>query len=282
MKIIAIRRDDAFSPNNVEKDRAILQSVADRLGAYWHVGVPMVDEAAFAARPADADIFISMGRLSSALTALECKRHRGSLVVNSPGGVARCRRSLLDMIMRNNGIAMPPREGGHGYWLKRGDGAAQSKDDVVFCPDRESLERARRAFAERGITKVVQSAHMVGDLIKFYGVGGSMFRCYYPTDDGISKFGDEKVNGTAHHYAYDREALRREVERLARLTGVAVYGGDAIIDGDGRFYIIDFNDWPSFSRCRDEAAEAIARLVIKSYRSPEDGSLEVQSKVCAK
>ena len=54
-----------------------------------------------------------------------------------------------------------------------------------------------------------------------------------------------------------------EVERLAQLVGIEVYGGDAIIDSEGRFYIIDFNDWPSFSRCRDEAAEAIANCPLK-------------------
>ncbi|MFS6554926.1 hypothetical protein VPJ68_05445, partial [Parabacteroides distasonis] len=42
-----------------------------------------------------------------------------------------------------------------------------------------------------------------------------------------------------------------------------MYGGDAIVTADGNFVIIDFNDWPSFSRCRDEAAEAIAEYVKK-------------------
>ena len=54
--------------------------------------------------------------------------------------------------------------------------------------------------------------------------------------------------------------------RLSQLVGVEVFGGDAIIDEQGRFYIIDFNDWPSFSRCREEAAMAIAQCVAKARR----------------
>jgi len=78
-----------------------------------------------------------------------------------------------------------------------------------------------------------------------------------PTDDGTTKFGDEQHNGIAHHYPFDLEALATTANRLAALAETPVYGGDAIITADGAFCIIDFNDWPSFSRCRDEAAKAI-------------------------
>jgi len=48
---------------------------------------------------------------------------------------------------------------------------------------------------------------------------------------------------------------------LARAVGIKVYGGDCIVGEDGSFCIIDFNDWPSFSRCREDAATAIATLI---------------------
>ena len=35
-----------------------------------------------------------------------------------------------------------------------------------------------------------------------------------------------------------------------------------IIDEDGEFWFIDFNDFPSFSCCRKEAAEAIVQRII--------------------
>ena len=46
-------------------------------------------------------------------------------------------------------------------------------------------------------------------------------------------------------------------------AGLDVYGGDCIVREDGTFCIIDLNDWPSFSRCREEAAKAIAGKVCK-------------------
>ncbi len=263
LSCVAIRRSDRFSPNSVEADRAILQLAACRLADLLPLAgeIPMVDEEAWAAHPVEADIYLSMGRCPATLQQLQRQEQAGRLVVNSAEGVMRCQRSVLDALMRSHHVAMPPATGHHGYWLKRGDAAAQSKSDVVFCPDEDALAAARQQFAQRGISDMVASAHVVGDLVKFYGVGQQFFRFFYPSDDGISKFGDEQRNGAAHHYAFSHADLHSEVVRLSALTGVTVYGGDAIIDADGRFYIIDFNDWPSFSRCREEAAEAIARQV---------------------
>ena len=34
---------------------------------------------------------------------------------------------------------------------------------------------------------------------------------------------------------------------------------------DGVLKIIDFNDWPSFSSCREEASRAIVARIIDSY-----------------
>ena len=84
----------------------------------------------------------------------------------------------------------------------------------------------------------------------------------HPTDDGITKFGDEQHNGTAHHYPFNGEALEATANRISALADTPVYGGDAIVTAEGAFYIIDFNDWPSFSRCRDEAAKAIKAYVV--------------------
>ncbi len=266
--IVAVRRADRFSPHSAEKDRAILalasERLSERLGGPDRVMVRMVDEtdlAQGAAAPtlSAATVILSMARSEEALQQLDQMEKRGICVVNTPQGVRACQRSVLDRLMRQHHVAMPPREGDDGYWLKRGDAAAQSKDDVVYCRDDEELQQAKQQFARRGITDVVVSAHVVGDLVKFYGVQGTeMFRIFYPGDDGLTKFGDEERNGKPHHYAFSEKTLRQEAHRLATLTGMTVYGGDAIVSKDGTLSIIDFNDWPSFARCRDEAAEAIA------------------------
>ena len=282
MNLIAVRRDDRFSPNSVEKDRLILEAACIMLcSSYEQQGEPAayrwVDEAELTAAD-EADIYLSMARLPEALNILEGFERQGRCVVNGVQGVRNCQRSKLEQLMRANHVAMPAEifvdanDLQHGVWLKRGDVAAQSKEDVVFCKDGETLRKAISVFESRGICDYVVSRHVEGDVVKFYGVsappvqegqGRGFFRFYYPTDDGQTKFGDEAAhNGQAHHYDFDSNLLQIEVERLAQLVGVAVYGGDAIIDAEGHFYIIDFNDWPSFSRCRDEASSAISSLFI--------------------
>jgi hypothetical protein len=264
MHIIALRRDDIYSPNLVEKDRLILQDVCKELaqkleGAdiYW------ADEAEWSQNPIEADLFVSMARSPEALGQLAKMEQKGCKAVNGAQAVMNCQRSKLDRLMRREHIAMPPLKGTHGYWLKRGDAAAQSKNDIRYCADEQQLNDAIEEFRRRGIVDMVTSAHVVGDLVKFYGVGHRMFRLFYPTDDGISKFGDEARNGEAHHYAFSEDGLRAEVQRLADLTGVVLYGGDAIIDPQGHYSIIDFNDWPSFSRCREDAARQGAEEIIE-------------------
>ena len=123
----------------------------------------------------------------------------------------------------------------------------------------------QQLFVQRGITDWVVEAHLPGDLLKFYGVAGGFFQYFYPSDDGISKFGDEQRNGLAHHYAFDTTQLQTMVEQVAALTGVEVYGGDVIVAPSGEFFLIDFNDWPSFSRCRETAAKAIVAWVKHNY-----------------
>lgn len=256
-KVLAIRRDDTFSPHSIGKDKAILMAVLQRLG-----DCQLMDERVFddALKIPEADAYLSMGRFPKTLERLSRIEKKGKVVVNRGESVRP--RYVLEDLMRKHQVAMPPEKGTHGYWLKNG-GWATGKDDVVFCQDEQQLREALSRYRERGITHLVVSAHVVGDLVKWYAVGENFFRYYYPNDDGISKFGDERRNGQAHHYPFDVEALHQEVVKVARLTGIDVYGGDAIIDQDGNFYVIDFNDWPSFSRCREQAADAIADLVSR-------------------
>ena len=78
---------------------------------------------------------------------------------------------------------------------------------------------------------------------------------------GHSKFGLESINGKEKGYTFTPKAIKEHLDRFAALIDVPIYGGDAIIDADGNFWIIDFNDFPSFSSCRDEAAKAIAKRI---------------------
>lgn len=262
MKIVAIARDKRFSPHSVEKDRAILQAVVEGL----QQPVVWTDEAQVQTEGLPpADLYLTMARGTAVLQQLSEVEKAGKRVVNAAESVAQCVRSVLHRALQVHAIPLPPTEGNAGYWLKRGDASAQEQGDVVFCRDKEALTMQQQLFVQRGVTDWVVEAHLPGDLLKFYGVAGGFFRYFYPSDDGISKFGDEQHNGLAHHYAFDAAQLQAMVEQVAALTGVEVYGGDVIVAPSGDFFLIDFNDWPSFSRCRETAAKAIVAWVRHKY-----------------
>lgn len=260
MRVVGVRRALRFSPHNEANDLAILQAVVDAFR-----GVVVEEEAADLAEAlSEASLVFTMGRTRQALCCLAEAEKKGVVVLNPVCGVRNCNRKTLDLLARRNNIPVPPIEGEYGYWLKRADVSAQNHSDIVFCVNQGELEKAREEFVRQGITDYLVQAHLQGDLVKFYGVGGTgFFRVFYPGDDGVSKFGDEAINGLPHHYGYDKGALQRMAEKMATVAECPVYGGDAVISATGSFAIIDFNDWPSFSRCREEAARAICQLADK-------------------
>lgn len=259
--ILAIGRAERFSPNSVDNDAAILRSVCVRLRQQGH-SVALVSESELTP-DACADAYISMGRLESTLALLDSRQRDGAVVVNGAGGVALCcdRMSLVARF-RSQGIPVPAESGPHGYWLKRAHGVAEGPMDVRFAANGCEAAMVKAEMQANGVAEVLQCAHVPGDLIKFYGVRGTaFFRHFYPGDDGITKFGDEQRNGRPCHYPFSVASLQAIAERAAGVAGVDVYGGDCIVGHDGSICIIDFNDWPSFARCREEAAEAIAATV---------------------
>ena len=252
---IGIARAEQFSPNSVAKDRAILEAGVNRFN-----GVS-VSEADLDKTISAQHTFLNMGRLPETIEWLKQREGEGARVLNSAYGVEKCRRDRFDALMKEHHIAIPPVNKDGACWVKRADGAAQSEDDVVFCKNDAALSEAKERFETNGIDYIVQP-HVNGDWVKFYGVeGAGFFRTFYPGDDCGWKFGHEAVNGKPHHYFYEKEHLRATLEMLSRLARTPIYGGDAVVTPDGEFYVIDFNDWPSFSRCRDEAAEAICKVI---------------------
>ena len=263
-KVLLIYRAPQFSPNSVEKDKLILEAVGSRLREKGD-SVRFVQEECFCEED-EADVYLSMGRLPKTLAILKQKAVAGYVTVNSGEGVERTARLVLDRLMREHRIPAAPLFDKHrvaeGYWLKRGDAAAQSREDVLFAKDIEEVNRLMESFRQRKIQDVLITEHVRGDLVKFYGVQGTgFFRYFYPTDDGDTKFDDEKRNGDAQHFTFQVDDLQAEAERLSQLTDVVIYGGDCIVREDRSFVIIDFNDWPSFSRCREEAVEAIVERI---------------------
>ena len=267
MTILAIYRAERFSPNAVSRDRAIMDAVCDMMDAA-KLSVERMTEEAFAANGIDnvcADAIITMARSQKALQMLcRIERERGTIVVNSPSRLLNMARSAVEKAMRSNNIPAAPLYGTDGWWIKRGDQAAQDKGDVRFAATGQERDNIIKEFKERGISDIVVTAHVKGDLVKFYGVRGTgFFFCCYPTDGTYSKFGDERLNGAALHTPFSQKSLNSHAEALATITGIDIYGGDCIVRADGSYAVIDFNDFPSFAACRKEAAEAIAKALKK-------------------
>ena len=273
-ELISIYRAERYSPNSVERDKAIMDAVCEKLSTRYNIyktreedieteGMPLMQRLPDAhLRHSSAPLLVlSMARSRKALDILTQMEGEGARVINRPQPVLNATRSVIDRMMRENDFPCAPLHGDHGWWIKRGDEAAQEKGDVRFAANEKERDIITEEFRKRGITDIVTTAHVDGDLVKFYGVAGTaFFHTTYPTDGGFSKFGDERRNGTSRHTSFDIAALHSDASRLAQLTGIEVYGGDCIVRSDGSYAIIDFNDWPSFSVCRHDAAEAIATI----------------------
>jgi len=298
-KLVGVCRGNEYSPNCIDNDAAIMNAVRanlETLGAE----VEMCNEKEFCQKAdvveaalqraadngtikdtagvmdAGVDAFFSMARSQYALDALDRIEDNGKVVVNSGRGVRRCVRRTMTEMLIEGGVACPdskiiekggemPTDIDYPCWLKRGDGCAQQKEDTCYVQSAVEAEELLDSFWQRGVTSVVVNEHLCGDLIKFYGVEGTdFFYWFYPSKCGHrSKFGLEVINGDARGIAFDTELLKREADKAALMLGVPVYGGDCVVGDDGALKIIDFNDWPSFAPCRDEAAFHIAMAILK-------------------
>ena len=243
-KIVMIQRAACFSPGSVEKDWAILYAVGERLRANGEE-VRYVPESLLS-EDDQADVFLSMGRLPKTLDFLQ-RQSDNTLVINTAESILHSSRIALDTLMRERNIPVAPREGNCGYWIKRSDMGMHKMDDVVFAEDEATcmdyVSRMRRQGSEVLVTAHVQGAH-----VKFYRVRGTGFFFSLFPEPGP-------------HIPFDMSALQQDADIVASAIGMQVYGGDCIVRDDGSYVIIDFNDWPSFASCRNEAAEAIATLV---------------------
>ena len=288
-KTLLIQRAACYSPNSEEKDLAILQEVgcffddAKIISEGEFVENFSTDNQLISAESVGAvNVYyqiISMARSPKALDSLEQLEQSGIRVLNPSVGVRACQRSNVDKVMRENYLPLPPDKGDDGYWVKRADASAQSKEDVCFCHDWSEVEKIKSTFMQRGITDVVTQAHVKGDVVKFYGVEGTgFFRYYYSGDDTETKFGDEERNGKPQYYSFSSSNLQADAEKLACLLQTPIYGGDAIVREDGSYVIIDFNDFPSFSKCRKDAAKAIFERMKQKVEASRKTSLNERCK----
>ncbi len=254
-------RESHFSPNMVDKDAAILQAVARNM---QRKGYKQNDDIEC------ADIVFTMSREPKMLERLGELERRGVTVINSPAAVTNCNRVRFTRLFVNHHIPIPHStictpdkipELSLPLWIKKGDGYSERPEDVMYAESTYGVEAAMQKMSSLGNSVLVVSEHARGDLVKFYGVRRTRFFRWYYAADGHSKFGHETINGQPSRFDFDTNALQTICHRAASVLGIDVYGGDVVVSPGGHFTIIDFNDWPSFSQYKDEAADAISQLV---------------------
>ncbi len=271
IRIVGVSRGNEYSPNHVGNDAAIFQAAARELEKK-RCEVVIYPEKEFMAQEIKADFIFDMARDRATINRLKEMENEGTVVVNSGYGIDNCVRKPMTELLMKEGVPHPlsfiiPTDGPFTpnvfpCWVKRGNSHAIVKEDVVFVECKEEGERVLADFRKRGIPEAVVNEHLVGDLIKFYGVQGTdFFYTFYPSEQSHSKFGLEAINGESRGYPFDVKKLQAYSNLTAEVLNVPIYGGDCVVSAEGEIKIIDFNDWPSFARCREEAAPHIADCI---------------------
>ncbi len=276
LRVAGVRRENQFSPNHIGNDAAIFSLTVQHLRSLG-CEVNEYVESDLVVRDFTEKAIFNMVRSWTSIHKLQEMEDRGYTVINSGYGIENCTREKMTRLLTDNGISHPkslilptdkdPSEaieeaGFYDCWIKRGDFHAIHREDVTYVRNPEEAGSILKEYAIRGIHTAVINEHLVGDLVKFYGVTGTdFFYWFYPSNQHHSKFGLEQINGTAKGIPFDSTSLQQLCSRAAEVLNVHIYGGDCIISDDGTIRLIDFNDWPSFAPCRNDAAPFIARRI---------------------
>ncbi|MGN0228919.1 MAG: hypothetical protein ACI4BH_03825 [Muribaculaceae bacterium] len=282
IEIAGIMRAGAYSPNHIGNDAAIFNAAAEQLRKRGYV-VNIYSEEQFKLNEIKENVILNMCREQSSIAKLQQLEDRGKLVVNSGYGIENCTRERMTRILLGNNIPYPDslivdtneaikpllkKSGFQSCWIKRGDFHAMHKEDVSYVRHPEEAQEVLQEYFLRGIKRAVINVHLTGDLVKFYGVRGTpFFFWFYPFDEGHSKYGHEAINGKSQGIKFNLKEMKNICQRAAEELNVVIYGGDCIVSPEGEMRIIDFNDWPSFAPCRNEAAPHIAKAVISLIKA---------------
>jgi hypothetical protein len=271
LKLLGIYRHPIFSNNAIDADRQILEDSIARLQRLSPLPfqVEMAEEGEVKNLAGSYSLVLTMAQSEESLAALD-KALPGAPIWNSTAAIRNCyRKAMSEMLIAlpvgyvpyellpTDGSRKPTLAENETYWLKRSDFHAIADEDVTLAESPEEVEAKLKRFQSRGVLEVILQRHIHGDIYKFYGVKGGFFR---PIQ--VRKFLSSPATP-------DLSGLERKASLAAEALGLLIYGGDAVLDQNGDFHLIDVNDWPSFRLCRDEAAQAIAELSLSHLLARE-------------
>lgn len=283
-EFLFLYRAKEFSPNNVEKDKAILDKVRERFEEMGK-STRSIDEEDFDLTSLTPDVAAIIGMERRVGTLLKLQK-QGIKTYNNAKGIinAATSRELTFSLLHEAGISTPtfwayePEEdemflcephlqGMLPAWVKaiRHDGAR--KGDVVYVETPLEADTEVLRLASEKVQDIVVMSHVEGDLIKVYAVtdrsGEVQFlKWFYPQKQGYTKFGEEAHNSSPKDFALNTSELHAVVSGISQTLGLQFFGIDAIVQSSGEITVIDVNDWPSYSICQNEAADYIARTIL--------------------
>lgn len=253
--LLGIYREQVFSPGKVQADAAILDAALSGLSGMGFRVESKRAEFLDHTMP-KPEIILTMAQSDRVLKLLEQWHGGGSRIINKPSSIRNCYRKHLMRMLAQEGLPVPAgymleldkadalSELPDCFWLKRGDVHAVQEGDVSAVHSIQCLRAALKHFREIGVRDLFVQEHLEGPVVKFYGVGQKLFFRAYLESSG------EEITSSM-------DSLGTIAARAAAVIGVEVYGGDAVLTGGGPM-LIDFNDWPSFSKCTLAAGLAIA------------------------
>lgn len=251
MKYLLIYRDERFSPGAVERDKAMLDKVAELIANGSDCEIRMLHECEMidvnAADYADYAV-VHMTRSAEVLAKLAEMQTLGARVLNPPAAIGSCSRANIEKVMAANNLLTPTslvekhsEYAGKGWWVKSNDTTDSSPSHIQFY---KTLPDELASHKKNCDENILVQPHIEGQNLKFYGVKGTDFFKVRETLKGVNF-----------------QQLKCAANILAEALSLDIYGGDAILTSDGKLTIIDFNDFPSFSSCREEASAAIIQLL---------------------
>lgn len=274
IKIAGIMRAAAFSPNHIGNDSSIFNIVADQLRKRG-CEVNVYSEDQFINNGVNEKIIVNMCREKRSIERLQHLEDMGMLVINSGYGIENCIRERMARIFIGSSIPYPEtiitdtdeairerltKAGITRCWIKRGDSHTMHNEDVTLVRHPEEAQEILQEYFLRGIKRAVINRDIEGEMIKFYGILGTPF-FYWLTTRSSSAIARKQPA------TFDESRLKALCSAAAEILDVKIYGGDCVLSPDGKMHIIDFDDWPSFAPCRQEAATNIAKFVMSSIKA---------------